>query len=213
MDYCDEAVKRHSLVGDKRQRFHLYTRSLDGRLREVNQVHEELVGMYHAPPVVSTALLDDPHAQMTLRCTIFWALAYSVFDIVANAANVVHGVVPDERHVSFKGVTAQTWSPAATFLSDATRVRQRRYFERLDALRNCVLHRRSVHIEMHDIAVNAAYTAYDSTSGERAARQWLICDDPYARVPTTTKRIELGKDNDKILRGIGEDIIKLVRNI
>ena len=213
IDYCNDVPKRHTLTPVQRQNLHMYSESLARRIEEAQYGMHEVEALYDQPDMESTEILGSLNTRMSYRCAVFWTMSYSVFDILANAANTVHEVETEERRVSFKVIRAPDWSKAVALLKEATHVQSRPYFKRLDSLRNCALHRRSVYLEKHEIDVDAAYLPYDSTGPLKAQRQWLVCDDPNATPPTTSAHIELRQECVKILKGLLEDVVKLLKSI
>lgn len=191
----------------------MYSHSLADRMKELEFAFQEIEVLSQETDRESTQSELSSDEVMRYRCAVFWAMSYSVFDIIANAANVVHEVVGDERGVSFKLVKNPDWHCAPALVAEATRVRSRAYFKRLDALRNCVLHRRTVYVERHDIVVNEAYLPFDSTDPTRTRTEWLLCDDPYEIPPSTNKRIELLKDCRKIAKHLQDDLVALLKSL
>lgn len=139
-------------------------------------------------------------------------MAYSVFDILANAANVVHQVAADERSVSFKTIVLPTWQGAPDLVNAVSEVKKRRYFKRLDMLRNCALHRRSVYLTEQVTNIEVAYHGFDSTE-KPILRQWRICKDPAVLDPNADQTVELFAECQMIERSVQTDLVHLIKKV
>jgi hypothetical protein len=216
--------QRAATVIRNRRKAHLrvYVGSLIQRLKEVDYASERLQSL-STETTESTAQGLNRRAKCDFYANCFWALAYSVLDIVAHVINTVHPIVTDESKVSFLGA-AHGYNRVSTrartsgslplkLTSRLQKIANRPYFKRLQAYRQCCLHRRAVCVS-ETVTTTTVTVAYaDTTSGQAPLIKTVLCDDPNDMKPKFAKGRDLEKECATVRKSLREDIATVLRLI
>lgn len=211
LDHAADAASRYSLSTGRKRKYLVYARSVSSRLLEVDFSLYEIKELYSKGEEDTSTLLPLKK-KMIFRCSVFASMAYSVFDILANAANAIHSVYSDERKVSFKGMALDPWRGKPVLRKEVIRITGRQYFKRLDAMRNCVLHRRSLYLERRTIEPPEAFSD-DTTDTGQKTYEWVLADDHSELSTATTLHRELLKELEQCRKFLAQDVTLILKSI
>jgi hypothetical protein len=211
------------IVSSRRKTYlRIYLASLMQRLKEVDYASERL-GSLSSRTTESSAEGLTRQAKRDFYANCFWALAYSVLDILAHVVNTVHRVVTDESKVSFLAA-AHSYSrvpPRAKtsgslpvkLTSRRQKIENRQYFKRLQAYRQCCLHRRAVCVSETVTTTTVSMAYADTTSGQEPVIKTVLCDDPNDMKPKFAKGRDLENECATVGKTLREDITTVLRLI
>lgn len=205
----------------------VYCTSIESRVRELQ--HAEATVLESAKALAgglaSTSANPtlDAQGRLEFYSSAFWAMAYSLYDITANAVNTVHVFQTDERRVSFKSLAEIAQCVIARndlrlpqeLAKKIQSANKSLTCRRLINYRNCSMHRRSVCMSTRRITtqVSDAYSRIASTGEGVTQVQVFVCDDPLAAKPTFAKNRELTAEVALISNKVLEQIRQIVSKI
>ena len=104
-----------------------YSQSLQARVGELPFALSEITDNYHVIGFDTTDEDDAhlmPNEMVYFKCSVYWVMTYSVFDIAAHVANSVYLIHMDERDVSFKQLLLGRWKTLPMYAA-ATKIARR----------------------------------------------------------------------------------------
>lgn len=185
-NFLDDILDTPSASEIVSDRLQVYVNSLIERHKLVNyaieQLDELLKDLYGVPG-------SKLEARITFYANAFWTFCYSQFDVLAQVANVLFHVTPNEAKVGFFDIANNTDVPKIVAdkmkltLGDAN-------FKRLRAYRQCYLHRRAVMFKYNRAPVDSSVyrsSTVGTTDHQVTRTQVMLCDDPEAVDPKSSR--------------------------
>lgn len=213
--------KHATLAAAEAHALEVYLRSLEHREKEL-ELLVRLLSIESAKGD-TTSNLQDALLDAQLYADAFWPLVYSLYDIYANALNVVHRAVNGEDQVTFqracinyqhqaRAVRTGTQIPQAV-TDKMCAIRDSGEFERLSAFRHLSTHRRFVGLLKRRIegTPTAPYANTTGLSPGTVQYDVVICDDPSTLDPTFESQQRLTTEVNSTLNAVRTHIIQLLR--
>jgi hypothetical protein len=205
----------------------VYCTSIEDRAVEMlharDMVLEAIASMSANSGATTTKASSDPEFRMYFYSTSFWALANSLYDIVAHAVNCVHCYAGNERGISFHAALKRAEQvgkgESSTFstelASELAAISKSRVYKRLLGYRNCSLHRRSVCVQTQQTtySVSRPYSQVATTSMPSSVVTVLVCDDPLDLALKFKKERTINSEVNEIAKKSLDHVRKIVRKI
>jgi hypothetical protein len=205
----------------------VYCSSIDSRVDELQHAESTVLEAAKAMAAGSASTSPKPtldaQGRLEFYSSAFWAMAYSLYDITANAVNTVHPYQAEERRVSFKTLadiaTTVVGKGNQRLPNDLAKkiiaANKSRVCRRLIDYRNCSMHRRSVCTKKKSTTeeYSDAYSQIESTGTSGTKVQIFVCDNPLDVRPTFKNSRELTSEINTIRCSVLEQVRQIVSKI